>query len=162
MFQEGYSLTGTSKNEKVTTLTNTHTPELLPSTGTKTWKDADNRDGKRPESITANLCRNELSLRARASADEWKRATAQTFQICANGQEITYTVTEDAVYFYTTESDGYNFINTHQPETTEITWNQDLERCKQPGCASGKHHCNPSANGRENSPGRTGRPEAGN
>ena len=48
-------MTGTSKNETVTTLTNTHTPELTSITGTKTWKDADNQDGKRPESITVNL-----------------------------------------------------------------------------------------------------------
>lgn len=34
-------MTGTSKNETVTTLTNTHTPELTSITGTKTWKDAD-------------------------------------------------------------------------------------------------------------------------
>ena len=141
---EGYSLTGTSKNEKVTTLTNTHTPELTSITGTKTWKDADNQDGKRPESITVNLFADGTKLKSQsvsADADGTKLKSQSVSADAdgnwsysftdlpkyANGQEITYTVTEDAVDGYTTESDGYNFINTHQPETTEITgtktWN---------------------------------------
>lgn len=127
---EGYSLTGTSKNETVTTLTNTHTPELTSITGTKTWKDADNQDGKRPESITVNLFADGTKLKSQSvSADadgNWSYSFTDLPKY-ANGQEITYTVTEDAVDGYTTENDGYNFINTHQPETTEITgtktWN---------------------------------------
>ena len=127
---EGYSLTGTSKNETVTTLTNTHTPELTSITGTKTWKDADNQDGKRPESITVNLFADGTKLKSQSvSADadgNWSYSFTDLPKY-ANGQEITYTVTEDAVDGYTTESNGYNFINTHQPETTEITgtktWN---------------------------------------
>ncbi len=127
---EGYSLTRTSKNETVTTLTNTHTPELTSITGTKTWKDADNQDGKRPESITVNLFADGTKLKSQSvSADadgNWSYSFTDLPKY-ANGQEITYTVTEDAVDGYTTESDGYNFINTHQPETTEITgtktWN---------------------------------------
>ena len=127
---EGYSLTGTSKNETVTTLTNTHTPELTSITGTKTWKDADNQDGKRPESITVNLFADGTKLKSQSvSADadgNWSYSFTDLPKY-ANGQEITYTVTEDAVDGYTTESDGCNFINTHQPETTEITgtktWN---------------------------------------
>lgn len=127
---EGYSLTGTSKNETVTTLTNTHTPELTSITGTKTWKDADNQDGKRPESITVNLFADGTKLKSQSvSADadgNWSYSFTDLPKY-VNGQEITYTVTEDAVDGYTTESDGYNFINTHQPETTEITgtktWN---------------------------------------
>ena len=127
---EGYSLTGTSKNETVTTLTNTHTPELTSISGTKTWEDADNQDGKRPESITVNLFADGTKLKSQSvSADadgNWSYSFTDLPKY-ANGQEITYTVTEDAVDGYTTESDGYNFINTHQPETTEITgtktWN---------------------------------------
>ena len=121
---EGYSLTGTSKNETVTTLTNTHTPELTSISGTKTWEDADNQDGKRPESITVNLFADGTKLKSqKVSADadgNWSYSFANLPKY-VKGQEITYTVTEDAVDGYTTESDGYNFINTHQPETTEIT-----------------------------------------
>ena len=127
---EGYSLTGTSKTGIVTTLTNTHTPELTSITGTKTWEDADNQDGKRPESITVNLFANGTLLTSQtvsADADgNWSYSFTDLPKY-ANGQEITYTVTEDAVEGYTTELDGNNIINTHQPETTEITgtktWN---------------------------------------
>ncbi len=93
-------MTGTSKNEKVTTLTNTHTPELTSITGTKTWKDADNQDGKRPESITVNLFADETNLKSQSvSADadgNWSYSFTDLPKY-ANGQEITYTVTEDAV-----------------------------------------------------------------
>ena len=127
---EGYSLTGTSKTGIVTTLTNTHTPELTSITGTKTWNDADNQDGKRPESITVNLFANGTLLTSQtvsADADgNWSYSFTDLPKY-ANGQEITYTVTENAVEGYTTEFDGNNIINTHQPETTEITgtktWN---------------------------------------
>ncbi len=44
-----------SENSFVTTLTNTHTPEKTPATVTKVWDDADNNDGKRPETITVVL-----------------------------------------------------------------------------------------------------------
>ena len=127
---EGYSLTGTSKTGIVTTLTNTHTPELTSITGTKTWEDADNQDGKRPESITVNLFADGTLLKSQtvsADADgNWSYSFTDLPKY-ANGQEIIYTVTEDAVEGYTTELDGNNIINTHQPETTEITgtktWN---------------------------------------
>lgn len=35
----------------------------------------------------------------------------------ANGQKITYTVTENAVAGYTSTVDGYNITNTHNPTT---------------------------------------------
>ncbi len=55
---EGYELTDNSKNGTVTTLTNTYAPETTSITVTKTWDDADNQDGKRPESIIVNLLAN--------------------------------------------------------------------------------------------------------
>ena len=36
-------------------LTNTHIPETVEKSGTKTWDDADNQDGLRPASITVKL-----------------------------------------------------------------------------------------------------------
>ncbi len=105
MFQKA-TATRTSKNETVTTLTNTHTPELTSITGTKTWKDADNQDGKRPESITVNLFADGTKLKSQSvSADadgNWSYSFTDLPKY-ANGQEITYTVTEDAVDGYTTE-----------------------------------------------------------
>ena len=127
---EGYSLTRTSKNETVTTLTNTHTPELTSITGTKTWDDADNQDGKRPESIIVNLLANgEIVARQTVKADEagnWTY-TFKDLPKYANGKEITYTVTEEAVEGYETSVDGSNITNTYTTETTEVkgskTWN---------------------------------------
>ena len=111
-------------------ITNSYTPGETSASVTKIWDDADNQDGKRPESITVNLFADGTKLKSQSvSADadgNWSYSFTDLPKY-ANGQEITYTVTEDAVDGYTTESDGYNFINTHQPETTEITgtktWN---------------------------------------
>ncbi|MDQ8835618.1 Cna B-type domain-containing protein, partial [Streptococcus ruminantium] len=38
-----------------TNITNTHTPETTQVSGTKTWNDNNDQDGKRPQSITVNL-----------------------------------------------------------------------------------------------------------
>ena len=111
-------------------ITNSYTPGETSASVTKIWDDADNQDGKRPESITVNLFADGTKLKSQkvsANADGNWTYSFTDLPKYANGQEITYTVTEDAVDGYTTESDGYNFINTHQPETTEITgtktWN---------------------------------------
>ena len=40
------------------TVTNSYTPETIKISGSKTWDDADNQDGKRPESITIRLYAN--------------------------------------------------------------------------------------------------------
>ena len=127
---EGYSLTGTSKNETVTTLTNTHTPELTSITGTKTWKDADNQDGKRPESITVNLFADGTKLKSQkvsANADGNWTYSFTDLPKYANGQEITYTVAEEEVTDYTTTYDGSNITNSYTPGKTSATvtkiWN---------------------------------------
>ena len=39
-------------------ITNTYTTETTEVKGSKTWNDADNQDGKRPESITVRLLAN--------------------------------------------------------------------------------------------------------
>ena len=97
---EGYELTDNSKNGTVTTLTNTYAPETTSITVTKTWDDADNQDGKRPESIIVNLLANgEIVASQTVKADEagnWTY-TFKDLPKYANGKEITYTVTEEAV-----------------------------------------------------------------
>ena len=127
---EGYELTDNSKNGTVTTLTNTYAPETTSITGTKTWDDADNQDGKRPESIVVNLLANgEIAASQTVKADEagnWTY-TFKDLPKYANGKEITYTVTEEAVEGYETSVDGFNITNTYTTETTEVkgskTWN---------------------------------------
>ena len=127
---EGYELTDNSKNGTVTTLTNTYAPETTSITVTKTWDDADNQDGKRPESIIVNLLANgEIVASQTVKADEagnWTY-TFKDLPKYANGKEITYTVTEEAVEGYETSVDGFNITNTYTTETTEVkgskTWN---------------------------------------
>ena len=127
---DGYELTDNSTDGTVTTLTNTHTTEVTSISGTKTWDDADNQDGKRPESIVVNLLANgEIAASQTVKADEagnWTY-TFKDLPKYANGKEITYTVTEEAVEGYETSVDGFNITNTYTTETTEVkgskTWN---------------------------------------
>ena len=111
-----------------TNIINTYTPEKTSVTGTKTWNDADNQDGKRPESITVNLFANgeKIASQVVTKDTDWKYAFNNLDKYKA-GKEIKYTVTEDEVKGYTTEIDGTNIINTHTPEKTSVsgakTWN---------------------------------------
>ncbi len=120
-------------------ITNSHTPELTNISGEKIWDDGDNQDGKRPESITVNLFANGEKIDSKAvKADaegNWKYSF-KNLPKYANGQLISYTVTEDAVPEYTAEISGTTIINKYQPGKTSIsvikTWedgnNQDGKR----------------------------------
>ena len=127
---DGYELTDNSTDGTVTTLTNTHTTAVTSLSGTKTWEDADNQDGKRPESIIINLFADGKQIENKTVKADTLGNWAYSFTNLpkfANGKEIVYTVTEDAVEGYTTKVDGNNFINSYKPETTEVsgtkTWN---------------------------------------
>ena len=105
-------------------ITNSHTPELTKISGEKIWDDGDNQDGKRPESITVNLFANGEKIDSKAvKADaegNWKYSF-KNLPKYANGQLISYTVTEDAVPEYTAEISGTTIINKYQPGKTSIT-----------------------------------------
>ena len=119
---DGYELTDNSTDGTVTTLTNTHTTAVTSLSGTKTWEDADNQDGKRPESIIINLFADGKQIENKTVKADALGNWAYSFTNLpkfANGKEIVYTVTEDAVEGYTTKVDGNNFINSYKPETTE-------------------------------------------
>ena len=111
-------------------ITNSYTPGKTSATVTKIWNDAENQDGKRPESIVVNLLANgEIAASQTVKADEagnWTY-TFKDLPKYANGKEITYTVTEEAVEGYETSVDGFNITNTYTTETTEVkgskTWN---------------------------------------
>ncbi len=136
---EGYKLTDTSKNGTVTTLTNTYAPEKVSITGTKTWNDANNQDGKRPTSIKINLLANGNVVKSLdvTAATNWTYSFTDLPKYEA-GTEIKYTVREEAVADYETKVEGYNITNTHKPATLDITgtktWNdsnnQDGKRPK--------------------------------
>ena len=86
--------------------------------GTKTWRDNNNQDGIRPSSITVNLLANgqQVASKKVSASDNWQYSF-DNLAAYANGQKITYTVTEDAVAGYTSTVDGYNITNNHNPTT---------------------------------------------
>ena len=105
-------------------ITNTYTTETTEVKGSKTWNDADNQDGKRPESITVRLLANgEEKDSQTVTADEngnWTYSFEKLPKYEA-GKEIVYTVTEDAVADYTTEITGYDITNSYAPGKTSVT-----------------------------------------
>lgn len=120
------SLTGGN----VFTISNT---KLISISGKKIWDDADNQDGKRPDSITVNLLANGEVKESKTvtAANEWKYAFTNLPKYAA-GQKITYTVTENEVADYTTEIKGYDITNSYTPEKTKVSvsksWNDDNNR----------------------------------
>ena len=131
---EGYTLVSTVTEDNVTTITNSYAPEKISLNGNKTWNDADNQDGVRPESITIRLYANgqlkDTKIVTEADGWSWSFTGLDRF---ADGEEIKYTISEDAVAGYTTTVNGMNVINTHETEETSVsgvkTWadaeNQD-------------------------------------
>ena len=99
-------------------VTNNHTPATVKVSGSKTWKDNNNQDGIRPSSITVNLLANgrQVASKTVSASDNWQY-NFDNLAAYANGQKITYTVTENAVAGYTSTVDGYNITNTHNPTT---------------------------------------------
>ena len=120
----GYESTVTGDVQTGFVITNSHTPELTNISGEKIWDDGDNQDGKRPESITVNLFANGEKIDSKAvKADaegNWKYSF-KNLPKYADGQLISYTVTEDAVPEYTAEISGTTIINKYQPGKTSIS-----------------------------------------
>ncbi|WP_156010962.1 Cna B-type domain-containing protein, partial [Streptococcus ruminantium] len=105
-----------------TNITNTHTPETTEVSGTKTWVDNEDQDGKRPQSITVNLLADGKVIKSQqvTAENDWKY-TFTDLPKYANGKEIVYTVTENAVEGYTTTYDKYNITNSYTPGQTSLT-----------------------------------------
>ncbi|MDQ8770040.1 Cna B-type domain-containing protein, partial [Streptococcus ruminantium] len=107
---------GYTSSVEGTNITNTHTPETTQVAGTKTWNDNNDQDGKRPKSITVNLLANgEVVQSQKVTADNNWTYTFTNLPKYANGKEIVYTVTENAVDNYTTTIDGHNITNSYTP-----------------------------------------------
>ena len=111
------------------TITNTHTPEVRSITVDKVWDDANNQDGKRPESILITLYANgEEQTTKELTADNWSY-TFEDLPKYENGKEITYTVSESVVDGYTLTSnemvgDTITLTNSYTPEVTSKTVNK--------------------------------------
>ncbi len=98
--------------------------------GKKIWQDGDNQDGKRPESITVRLMNGDTEVASNevTAADGWSWSFTDVPKY-KNGNEINYTIKEDAVAEYTSTINGYDITNTYVPETIDIsgqkTWNDN-------------------------------------
>ena len=117
---DGYEAVVTGDAEAGFIVTNTHEPEKIDIEGKKTWDDVDNQDGKRPESITIRLLANGKEIATKEVTSDgwvWKFEDVDKF---ANGEEIVYTITEDAVEDYSAEVNGYDITNSYTPGKTSV------------------------------------------
>ena len=115
-------------------ITNKHVPEKTSVEGIKTWDDANNQDGKRPEKITVELYKKvgdkqpEKVTTQEVKADKdgnWKYKF-DNLPKYEGGKEITYSIDEEAVPGYEKSIDGYNLKNSYTPEVVNVqgikTW----------------------------------------
>lgn len=120
----GYQTAIIGSASKGFTITNTHTPETINISGSKTWEDNNNQDGKRPDSITIRLYANGTELTDKVQTvtadNNWKWDFTDLPKY-AEGKLIAYTITEDSVDGYTSAVNGYDVTNTYSPEQTRVT-----------------------------------------
>lgn len=131
--------TGSADKGYAITVTNKHVPQFDDFTVVKVWDDSNNIDGMRPDSVTIHMNGSDGSSTEAtlSNAKDWKYTFKHIPLFDANGNKITYTITEDAVagYTYTVTNEGRSFTitNGHVQETFSIpvtkTWedngNQD-------------------------------------
>lgn len=131
--------TGSADKGYAITVTNKHVPQFDDFTVVKVWDDSNNIDGMRPDSVTIHMNGSDGSSTEAtlSNAKDWKYTFKHIPLFDANGNKITYTITEDAVagYTYTVTNEGRSFTitNSHVQETFSIpvtkTWedngNQD-------------------------------------
>lgn len=114
-------------------ITNTHTPETVTLSGSKTWDDKDDQDGKRPESITLRLRANgnEVASKTVSARDGWKW-TFTDMPKYDGGRVISYVLSEDLVNEYTSSVSGMDVTNSYTPGKTQLNvylgWLDDGDR----------------------------------
>ena len=103
-------------------VTNTYKPETVKISGQKKWDDAENQDGKRPDAVRVKILKGQdiVDVQEVTAANGWKYESNPLPKYAA-GQEIAYTVAEEAVSGYTSKVDGYNITNSYTPETVKIS-----------------------------------------
>ena len=106
----------------IVTITNTHIPAVTEVTVNKVWNDSDDQDGLRPESITANLLANgtQIDTVELTEDNEWEHVF-ENLPVYDNGEEISYTITENTVEHYSTEIVEGVITNNYTPEETSVT-----------------------------------------
>ena len=98
-----------------------HIPHRGDVSGGILWEDDDNRDGKRPESVTVSLLADGqvVATLTVTALDNWQW-TVEDLDMYADGQLIRYTVTQEVAAGYTPQIEGTTVTNRYTPETTEI------------------------------------------
>ena len=117
------------------TITNKYAPKEIDYKVTKVWNDANNQDGKRPESVSVQLYKKvgnadpvavedkKLTLTAKDKTDDntWVASFTNLPQYEA-GKEITYSIKEvDVPAGYEASVTGQVVTNTHNPETVILS-----------------------------------------
>ncbi len=129
----GYSIsslmrTGAPGEDSDITITDTHTPETVTVSVSKVWDDANDQDGKRPDTLVLSLYADgtkqaDASL---STANGWA-ASWHDLPAFDSGKTIEYEVREDAVpvgYSLTSvmnDDNVWTFTDTHTPETVTIS-----------------------------------------
>ena len=117
------------------TITNKYAPKEIDYKVTKVWNDANNQDGKRPESVTVQLYKKvgdtdpvavegkklTLTAKDKTDANTWVASFINLPQYEA-GKEITYSIKEVEVPAgYEASVTGQVVTNTHTPETVVLS-----------------------------------------
>jgi len=106
-------------------ISNSYTPETINVDGVKTWDDAENQDGIRPETVTINLLAdgNPADSLDISAEDNWNYEFTNLPKF-EDGEEIVYTVEEEEVAGYEASYEGTDITNTHIPELINIPGNK--------------------------------------
>ena len=121
------------------TVTNTHTPVPVNITINKVWKDNNDQDGIRPDSVTGSLYQAEGGSYVKVQdfvINDTNRTTIEDLPKYVKGSLIQYYITENVVNGYTVAADvaaaentyfavgddnKITLTNTHNPGTVEYT-----------------------------------------
>lgn len=88
----------------------TNSTEFITIEGKKTWIH-DGNEGTKPENVKVTLNENGKATDQTKTGSSWKFENLPKYK---NKQQVNYSLTEDPVENYTSESDGYNFTNTYE------------------------------------------------
>ena len=101
--------------------------------GSKTWDDGEDQDGKRPDSITVNLYADGEKIDSReVTAEEDWNWSFEDLDKYKEGKLITYTIGEDPVPNYESKISGYDITNSYIPSDEKET-STESENPNKPG-----------------------------
>src|SRR5699024_593736 len=133
--EHDYEVTINNENHGNLVIENAYIPEVTEVSVSKEWDDADNQDGIRPDNVMINLLADGEVVKTAnlEESGDWQH-TFTDLPVYSNGEEIDYTVTENAVTDYTAEitenpnaANEFTVMNTHTPDETSATvtksWN---------------------------------------